>query len=479
MCMYDIIIIGAGVVGAMIARKLSRYNLSVCVLEKENDVGNVTSNANSAIVHSGYDPVPGTLKAKLNVLGNSMFDEIAENLDVHFYRTGSLTVAVSDEQMQMLYDLEKRSEQNGVPVKILNKEEVLKMEPNINPEVRGALFAPTAGIVDPFNLVVHTMENAVDNGVKLFLNQEVKDIKYLNDEFVVKTQDNEYRSKVVINAAGLYSDKIASMIEPIDWSITVRKGEYFVLDHYKVGLVNHTIFPLPSAKGKGVLVSMTSSNNYIVGPSSEPIPDKDDVSTDAYTLGEIRRQATELVPSIPFNQVIRVFAGDRPTPSTHDFVINTAKTNDHFINCGGIESPGLASSPAIAQYVFDNFVSKLFNLEEKKDYNPKIRKYHRLNEMSEEERNQMIKENPEYGKIICSCEKVSLGEIKELLTRSVPPRTVKGVKRRCRAGFGKCQGGFCSPMVTLILADHYKCSPLDINWDKENSHILVEEVKKL
>lgn len=479
MCMYDIIIIGAGVVGAMIARKLSRYNLSVCVLEKENDVGNVTSNANSAIVHSGYDPVPGTLKAKLNVLGNSMFDEIAENLDVHFYRKGSLTVAVSDEQMQMLHDLEKRSQENGVPVQILNKEEVLAMEPNINPEVKGALFAPTAGIVDPFNLVVHTMENAVDNGVKLFVNQEVKDIKYLNDEFVVKTQDKEYHAKVVINAAGLYSDKIASMIEPIDWSITVRKGEYFVLDHYKVGLVNHTIFPLPTAKGKGVLVSMTSSNNYIVGPSSEPIPDKDDVSTDAYTLGEIRRQATELVPSIPFSQVIRVFAGDRPTPSTHDFVINTAKCNDHFINCGGIESPGLASSPAIAEYVFDNFVSKLFNLEEKKDYNPKIKKYHRLNEMSEEQRNQLIKENPDYGKIICSCEKVSLGEIKELLDRSVPPTTVKGVKRRCRAGFGKCQGGFCSPMVTLILADHYKVSPLDIKWDKENSPILVEEVKKL
>ena len=477
--MYDVIIIGAGVVGAMIARKLSRYNLSVCLLEKENDVGNVTSNANSAIVHSGYDPVPGTLKAKLNVLGNAMFDEIAENLDVHFYRTGSLTVAVNDEQMNMLHDLVKRSKENSVPVQLLNKEEVLKLEPNINPEVVGALLAPTAGIVDPFNLVVHTVENAVDNGVKLFVNQEVLDIKYLNNEFVVKTIDNEYHAKVVINAAGLYSDKIASFIEPIDWSINPRKGEYFVLDHYKVGLVNHTIFPLPSAKGKGVLVSMTSSNNYIVGPSSEPIPDKDDVSTDSYTLGEIRRQATELVPSIPFNQVIRVFSGVRPTPSTHDFVIGPSKSNDHFINVAGIESPGLASSPAIAEYVVDNYISKLFNLEEKKDYNPRIRKYHHLNEMSEEERNRVIKENPDFGKIICSCEKVSLGEIKELLSRSVPPRTVKGVKRRCRAGFGKCQGGFCSPMVTLILANHYGVSPLDIKWDKENSNILVEEVKKL
>lgn len=477
--MHDVIIIGAGVTGAMIARKLARFNLSIALLEKENDVGNVTSNANSAIVHSGYDPVPGTLKAKLNVRGNAMFDQIADELDVHFNRCGSLTVAINDEQMKMLYDLEKRSKENGVEVKILNKEEVLKLEPNINSEVVGALHAPTAGVIDPFNLVVHAVENAVDNGVKLFLNQEVQNIKYFDNRFVVKTQNHEYQGKVVINAAGLYSDKIASMIEPISWSLTPRKGEYFVLDHYKVGLVNRTIFPLPSAKGKGVLVSLTSSNNYIVGPSSEPIPDKDDVSTDAFTLNEIRRQATDLVPSIPFNQVIRVFSGVRPTPSTHDFIIEPAKSNDRFINVAGIESPGLVSSPAIAEYVYENYISKLFNLEEKKEFNPRVKRYNRLNEMSEEERNKLIKDNPEYGKIICSCEKVSLGEIKDLLSRSVPPTTVKGVKRRCRAGFGKCQGGFCSPMVTLILSKHYNVSPLDIKWDKENSYILVEEVKKL
>ncbi len=224
---------------------------------------------------------------------------------------------------------------------------------------------------------------------------------------------------------------------------------------------------------------MTSSNNYIVGPSSEPIDDVEDFSTDSYTLGEIRRQATELVPDIPFNQVIRVFSGIRPTPSTHDFIIEPAKSNRRFINVAGIESPGLVSSPAIAEYVFENYVSKLFDLVEKKNFNPRVKKYHRLNDMTLEERNAMIKENSEYGKIICNCEKVSLGEIKELLTRSVPPTTVKGVKRRCRAGFGKCQGGFCSPLVTLILAKHYGVSPLDIKWDKEASNILKEEVKKI
>lgn len=477
--MLDVVIIGAGVSGAFIARKLARYELNIALFERETDVGNVTSNANSAIVHSGYDPVPHTLKALLNVRGNAMFDTIADELDVHFNRCGSLTVAVSDEQMSMLNDLVKRSEENGVPVKLLTAEEVIKMEPHINKEVKGALLAPTAGVIDPFNLVVHCVENAVDNGVELHLSEPVIDIKDNGDYFVIKTNKGEYQSKVVINAAGLYSDKIASMIEDIDWKLIPRKGEYFVLDHYDVGLVNHTIFPLPSAKGKGVLVSMTSSNNYIVGPSSEPIDDVEDFATDSYTLGEIRRQATELVPDIPFNQVIRVFSGIRPTPTTHDFIIQPAKSNKRFINVAGIESPGLVSSPAIAEYVFENYVSKLFDLVEKKNFNPRVKKYHRLNDMTLEERNAMIKENPEYGKIICNCETVSLGEIKELLTRSVPPTTVKGVKRRCRAGFGKCQGGFCSPLVTLILAKHYGVSPLDIKWDKEASNILKEEVKKI
>lgn len=477
--MKDVIIIGAGVTGAFIARKLARYHLDVSLLEKENDVGNITSNANSAIIHSGYDPVPGTLKALLNVRGNAMYDQIADELDVHFYRIGSITVAINDEQLNTLNDLVKRSKDNGVPVRLLNEKELKELEPNVSSEAKGGLLAPTAGIIDPFNLVVHCVENAVDNGVELHLSTEVKGIKFIDNHFVVNTNKGDFEAKVVINAAGLYSDKIAAMVEDIDWKLIPRKGEYFVLDHYDLGLVNHTIFPLPSAKGKGVLVSLTSSNNYIVGPSSEPIEDVDDVSTDTYTLGEIRRQATDLIPSIPFNQVIRVFSGVRPTSTRHDFIIEPAKTNDHFINVAGIESPGLVSSPAIAEYVFEKYISKLFDLKEKKDFNPRVKKYHHLNEMDVNERNKMIKENADYGKIICSCEKVSLGEIEELLSRSVPPKTVKGVKRRCRAGFGKCQGGFCSPMVALILAKHYGVSPLDIKWDKENSNILKEEVKKL
>ena len=476
--MYDLIIIGAGVTGAFIARKLSRYQLSVLLLDKENDVGNVTSNANSAIIHSGYDPVPGTLKAILNVQGNKMYEQIAKELDVHFFKIGSITVATNEKQLETLNDLLERSKTNGVEASILSKEELLQLEPNISPSALGGLLAPTAGIIDPFNLVVHCVENAVDNGVDLKLDEEVKDIAYQKDHFIVTTQKDVFEGKIVINAAGLGSENIARMVEDVDWKLTPRKGEYFVLDHYDLGLVNHVIFPLPSEKGKGVLVSLTSSNNYIVGPSSELVDEIDDFSTDSPTLANIRSQATDLVPSIPFNQVIRVFSGIRPTSTRHDFIIEPSKVNPYFINVAGIESPGLVSAPAVAEYVFDKYLAKLLDLKEKPDYNPCVKKYVRLNEVDNKKRNELIKANPHYGKLICSCEKVSLGEIEDLFLRSVPPTTVKGVKRRVRAGFGKCQGGFCSPLVTMILAKHYKVNPTEIKWDKNGSEILLEEVKK-
>lgn len=476
--MHDVIIIGAGVTGAFIARKLSQYKLNVLLLDKETDVGNVTSNANSAIIHSGYDPVPGTLKAKLNVLGNKMFDEIAKDLDVHFYRIGSLTVATNEEQLKMLQELKERSEENGVETKVISREELLKMEPNVNSNALGALFAPTAGIIDPFNLVVHVVENAVDNGVKLCLSENVISIyKNTNDCFIVETNKNKYEGKIVINAAGLGSEKIARLIEDVDWKLTPRKGEYFVLDHFNEGLVYHTIFPLPSEKGKGVLVSPTSSYNYIVGPSSELTDDIEDFSTDLETLLNVKRQALDLVPNIPFNKAIRVFSGIRPTTTRHDFIIEPSKKYKEFINVAGIESPGLVSAPAIADYVFDNYISKLILLEKNDNYNPKIKKYIQLKKLNNTQKNELIKANPDYGTIVCSCEKVSLGEINDLLNRSVPPHTIKAVKKRVRAGFGKCQGGFCGPKVAMLLAKHYNISPLEICMDKEDSQILLEEVK--
>lgn len=477
--MYDIIIIGAGIIGTMVARELSRYQASVLVIEKDNDVGNRTTNANSAIVHSGYDPVPGTLKAKFNVLGNKMFDQLCDELDVPMYRIGSLTVALYDEQLPLLHSLAERSKENGVEVKLLSAEEAKTLEPNINPCVKGALLAPSAGIVDPFNLCVHAMENAIDNGVILKRNTKVIDIKKDGEIFKIFTNNGEFSGKIVINCAGVYSDKIAQMVEEIDWKITPRKGEYFVLDHYKEGLVNHTIFPLPSEKGKGILVSPTSSGNYIMGPSSEEVPDKEDVSTDKPTLDMVRKGALDMVPSIPLNQVIRVFSGLRATCTRHDFIIEPAKSDDHFINVAGIESPGLVSSPAIGKYVAEELVRPILNLEKKEHFSPNVRKYHRLYYALNEQSFDYINKHPDYAEVVCNCEMVTLGEIKDVLSRSCPPVSVKGVKRRTRAGYGRCQGGFCQPRIVLLLAKHYGISPLEVPLDNEGSNILLEKIKNV
>lgn len=476
--MFDCLVIGAGVVGTLVARKLSSYQLDIAVIEKESDVGNIVTMANSAIVHSGYDPVPGSLKAKLNVLGNKMFDQIADELDVEFERRGSLTVALYDSQLPLLEELAKRSAENGVPVKLLSAKEVLEMEPNINPNVKGALFAPTAGLINPFQLPVHAMENAIDNGAKLFLDEKVIGIKKVNDHFEVKCESgNVYESKLIINCAGIYSEEIHKMIEPIDYKLTPRKGEYFILDHYSDSLVKHTIFPLPSEKGKGILVTPTTGGTYLVGPSAEVTFSKDDVSTDKMTLDEVKRQALDMVPSIPFNQVIRTFAGTRPTPSTHDFIIGFAKSDDHFINCSGIESPGLASSPAIAEYVVNEFVSKVLSLKKKDNFNPYVKKRVNLSKMSPEERSKFVKEHPAYGQIICNCEKISLGEILEEFESSVPPKTIKAVRKRTRAGFGKCQGGFCQPLVTTLLAKQFNLPLNKVLYQFKDSYVVRYKVK--
>ena len=474
---HDVLIIGAGVTGTMIARELSKYLLDVVIIDKNNDAGDATSSANSAIVHSGYDPEPGSLKAKFNVLGNAKYPQLVKDLDVPFEQCGSLTIAIEDEQLEVLKDLAERSKINGVEVKLLSKEEVLKMEPNLNPEVKGALFAPTAGIVDPFNLVVHAMENAIDNGVKFYRSTIAHAISKEDGIFVVETNQGKIYSRIIINAAGVKSDKVAAMIEEIDWAITPRKGEYYVLDHYAEGLVRHTIFPLPSKKGKGVLVSMTTSGNYIVGPSSE-LADPDDVSTDTLTLNNIRSAATLMVPNIPFRETIRVFAGERATCTRHDFIIEYAKSDNHFINVAGIESPGLASSPAIAEYVVNELVKPLITLRSNPNFNPCVRPYHRMHYLSEEEQLKVIKENPDYGEIVCNCEHISLGEIKDALNRSCPPYSIKGVKRRVRAGYGKCQGGFCQPKVLMILANYWNVKPMDIPLAEDGSYIIDHEIKE-
>ncbi len=472
--MYDVIIIGAGVVGALIAREASKYKLNVLVIDKENDVGNETSMANSAIVHSGYDPLPGSLKARFNVAGNQMFDELADELDFHFGRVGSLTLAFSEEQIPVLLNLRKQARLNNVEVKLLTPEEVLAMEPNINPEIKGALWAESSGIVDPFNMTAHAMENAVDNGVNLHLNEKVVALKDEKEKgiIIVTTDKGVYESKVVINCAGVFADQIAKMIGEVDFKIRPRKGEYLILDHYAPDLVNATIFPLPSEKGKGVLVSPTTSGNYILGPSSEFVDEKDDLATDRLTIDYVKKAVQSLVPSVPFAETIRAFSGLRASSDRGDFIIEPLKDHERFINVAGIESPGLASSPAIAKYVIEELVSKLLALEPNPHFNPRIKPYINMKALSLDEQNALIRKNPRFGQIVCNCEKITLGELDDLMSRSIPPRTIKAVKKRTRAGFGKCQGGFCQPAIVKYLSEYYQVDLTDILYDKGGSNIL-------
>lgn len=470
--MHDIIIVGAGVTGCFIARELARYKLKVLVLEKNNDVGNETTSANSAIVHSGYDPVPGTLKAKLNVEGNAMFDKVCDELDVSFKRIGSITLALSEQDVVTLKSLQERATQNGVPTQILNREELLALEPNITDEVVGGLLAPTAGIIDPFNLSVHLMENAIDNGVELVLNEEVRKISKENGVFTI---NDKYQAKVVINATGVMGDLVNELVNDKTFDIMPRKGQYYVFDHFNYPFVSHTLFTVPTEKGKGVLISPTTSGNYLVGPSAHLVA-RDEKTTDKGTLNGVKASANTMVKNVPFWETIRTFAGLRATPSTHDFIIEESET-ENFINVVGIESPGLASSPAIAKMVVEEIVAKKFDLVAKEDFNPRVRPYVKLKPLSPEEKLQYCKENKDYGQIICKCEQVSKGEILDCLNRSCPPRSIKGLKRRLRVGFGKCQGGMCQSDALKLLAEFYGVDPREIPYDNDAAFILLKKTK--
>ena len=469
--MVDIIIVGAGVVGSMIARTLSKYKLDILVLEKENDVGNGASCANSAIIHSGYDPSPGSLKAILNVRGNYLFDKIAEELDVEFIRNGSITLANTQEEVEILDSLVERAKLNGVLVQLLNHDELKKIEPSITDKVIKGLLAPTCGIINPFELVVAAMENAMDNGVKLHLCEEVESISKFDNYFVVKTNKNTYETKYVINCAGVYSDKVSEMVNEKYFTINPRRGEYFVLDHFDNTYVKHVLFNVPSSKGKGVLVSPTTNYNYLVGPSSEFVDYKEDVSTDKETLDLVKHNAYSLVDNLRLDKQIRIFSGVRAVSDTGDFVIE--EVSPCFINVAGIQSPGLTASPAIAEMVENMINEKVL----KETYNPIRRALPRLNKKTLEERALLCKENPLFGKIVCRCEKISEGEIVDAIRRNCGATTVKGVKKRVRPGFGKCQGGFCESSVIKILARELGCSMKDIVYGKENAYILKERTK--
>ena len=476
--MYDIAIIGAGVTGAMTARELSKYNLKIALLEKCNDVAMGATKANSGIVHAGFDAAEGSLMAKMNVKGCALMPETCEKLHVPYKNNGSLVVAFSAEEMEHLNVLYNRGVANGVPeLKILSKEELLELEPNLNPDSFGALYAPTAGIVCPYELTIAATECAVTNGVEFIRNCEVTAFETNADSIALETTQGRIEAKYIINAAGVYSDEIARMAGDDTISITARKGEYFLLDRATGSLVSHTIFQCPSKMGKGILVSPTVDGNLLMGPTAEDIDDKSNVNTTNSGLNDVKKYAVKSVPSVNARNAITSFTGLRAHAAAHEFIIGVSEKNSRLINAAGIESPGLTSAPAIAEYIGDIVKSVFGELEVKADYDNTREAPVRFRHMSDEERAELIKKNSAYGRIICRCETITEGEIIDAIKAPAGARDVDGVKRRTRAGMGRCQGGFCGSKVVEILARELGCEVNEITKTGKNSKILFEKTK--
>lgn len=471
--MYDVIIIGAGVAGAASARELSRYRVNACVLEKEDDVCCGTTKANSAIVHAGYDAANGSLMAKLNVRGNEMMEQLSKDLDFPFKRNGSLVICRAEEDMPNLEALYERGVKNGVKdLRILTKEELKEMEPNIADDAVAALYAPTGGIVCPFNLNIALAENANVNGIKFKFNTEVSDIKKVGDHFVIQTNNGVYEAKYVVNAAGVYADKFHNMVSENKIHITPRRGDYCLLDKTAGGHVSKTIFALPGKFGKGILVTPTVHGNLLLGPTAIDIEDKEGINTTAAGLNEVITKAGENVKNIPMRQVITSFAGLRAHEDGHEFIIGEVEDCKGFVDCAGIESPGLSSAPAIGEMVAD-ILKDLMGLEEKDDFIATRKGILNPEELSKEERKQLIKEKPAYGNIICRCEMITEGEIIDAIKRPLGAKSLDAVKRRTRAGMGRCQSGFCSPRTMEILARELGVDMSEITKTGGDSKIIV------
>jgi len=474
---YDIAIIGAGVVGAMIARTLSAYKLKICILEKENDVSMGASKANSAIVHAGFDAAVGSLKAKLNVRGSEMMEDVARELGVKYKRVGSLVVGFSEDDRKVLEKLLERGIENGVKdLRIIGKEELHEIEPNLSDEASSALVAPTGAIICPYGLTIAAIGNAMDNGAELMCDFEVSDITDVGDAYEIKSSDGQTVSaSKVINCAGIYSDKIAAMVGDNSISITPRRGEYILLDRDCGTFFNHTVFTVPTPLGKGILISPTADGNLILGPTAENIDEKDDRSTTSSGLAAVTAAAKKDAPNVPLNKAITSFTGLRAVGNTGDFIIRPF--GDKFINVAGIESPGLSAAPAIALYVKDILAELGVKFTENESFNPIRKSYHFFKELSEDDKREYIKAHPAFGKIVCRCETISEGEIIDALTRNPRATDIDGVKRRTRSGMGRCQGGFCMPSVTEIIAREYGCPFTTVTKNGGDSVINISKTK--
>ena len=449
---YDIAIIGAGVVGAMAARELSRYDLKVCLLEKENDVAMGASRANSGIIHGGYDPIPGTLKAKMNTAGVPLLYEAAKELNVHNQNNGSFVCAFGEDENPAIDALYERGLANGIEkLQILSGEEARAMEPNLSEKVTKVLYIPTAGIICPYDLTIAAAGNAMDNGVELLRNFEVVSVA---DGFTVTAADGRtVECNYLLNCAGGFSDKVAKMVGDDFFTIIPRAGEYMLLDKSEGSRVKHTIFQVPSKEGKGILVTPTVDGNLLTGPTALKVETPESVETTAEGLAMVSRLAAKSVPSVNFRQVITSFSGVRSSAHGDDFIIQPSSAAPHCVHVAAIDSPGLTSCVAIAKYAVELLEQQGLVLHQKENWDGHRENTRAFREMNDEEKDDFIKANPDYGKIVCRCEQVSEGEIRAAIRRNPPACDIDGVKRRTRSGMGRCQGGFCSPYVMRLIAE--------------------------
>ena len=476
--MRDVIIVGGGIVGTSLARELSKYQLDVLLLEKNIEVSQETTKANTAIAHGGYDCEPGSLKAKLNVRGLELMEELSKDLGFVFNKIGSLVLAFNDQEVGVLEELLERGRKNKVPnLQIIDKEEILKIEPKVSSEVMKALYCPQAGVIDPFNFCYGMIENAIENGVELRTETEVQGIDIEEDKIIVKTNNSEFETRYLVNAAGLYADKIANMVGDEDFYIIPTKGVYRLLDKNKNYNINTVLFQTPNDDGKGVVVTSTYDGNTMLGPTSERIHFVEENTTEADSLLKLDSLAKKSVPDVDLKNTIRVFTGVRAKPNTGDFMIYPSKHTKHVVHAAGIESPGLVSAPGIAEYVTELLKEQGLELTKKDSFNPIRKEIKRISLLSNEDKIKAIEENPNYGNVICRCETVSEAEIIEAIRRPAGARTIDGVKRRVRAGMGRCQGGFCGPRVLEILARELNIDPIDVKKETSGSEIVSRHLK--
>lgn len=472
--MYDVAIIGSGIVGAACAYRLSRFNLKTVVIEKNNDVCCGTTKANSAIIHAGYDPKPNTLMARLNVEGSKMTQEICEKLDIPYKQIGSLVAAFSEEEAKTIEELYQRGIKNGVQgVKVIGKDELKKLEPNISDEAVCALYAPTAAIVNPWEYGLAMAETAVKNGTEIMLEAEVTGIDKKENSWNIHTAKGDIEAAYVINAAGVNSDDIHNMVAEETFRILPSAGEYYLLDKSEGTRVSHIVFQCPNKEGKGTLVAPTVHGNLIVGPNSVS-GDKEDISTKTASLDFIRETASKSVPSIAFRENIRNFTGIRANSTINDFIIEFAA--EHFLDLAGIKSPGLSAAPAIAKMAEEMLIENGLEAVEKENFIDK-RTHIVFKHLSAPVKNQVIYQNPAYGRVICRCETITEGEIIAALNSPIPPVSLDGIKRRAGSGMGRCQGGFCGPKILEIMAKFKNTDYENILQDNTGSYILTEPTK--